>query len=489
MRINALSLAIAAPVRIRNDNSTLEDLENRLTAVLESAKSIQARADGEKRPCTAEEDLEIRNYMEAFNDTVAEIERRKSLGAMEAHLRTSAQEAAEGNLPRMANQDPPARVTPPANNREDQLRAARQRSTVRIEAADDKGKHGFRSFGEFAMSVLKASAKGSGTPDPRLFVNQAPTTYGSEGVGADGGFAVPPDFRAEIMIKVMGEDTLMGRTDQQTSSSNAFTFPKDETTPWQSSGGIQAYWDGEAGQKTQSKPSLQQETVKLNKLIALVPVTDELLEDVPSMTNYLRKKTPEKINFKINDAIINGTGSGMPLGILNSGALITAAPTSGQAADTVTFDNIVDMWTRLYAPCQANAVWILNQDVQAQLMKMSFNGVSGSNVYPTPVYLPPGGLSGSPYATLMGRPVIPSQASPALGNVGDIIVGDLREYLSISKIGGIREDVSIHLFFDYDVTAFRFVLRVGGQPWWSAPIAPFQAGAQTRSCFVALGAR
>lgn len=482
MRMNLIMSALALTLRVRNDGDTLEQLQDKLVQFTESAKNVQARADAEKRPCTKEEETEISNLLDAFEDTTAEIERRERINAAQARL----------NLPTQRRGDETGTITDTATRAAQADPAPKprtaQRGTQRIEAIEDKGKNGFRSFGEFAKAVLLSSARGA-QPDPRLFLNQAPTTYGSEGVGADGGFAVPPDFRQEIMVKVMGEDQLLSRTDQQTSSTNNFTFPKDETTPWQQAGGILAYWDGEAGQKTQSKPALLTETVKLNKLICLVPMTDELLEDAPSMQNYLRKKAPDKINFLVNNAIINGTGAATPLGILNAASTIVVTPESGQAVDTVTYGNIIDMWTRLYAPNKRNAVWLLNDDVEAQLMRMSFNGVSGGNVFPTPVYLPPGGVSGAPYSTLMGKPILPQQACPALGNQGDIILADLNEYLSLTKTGGIRSDVSIHLFFDYDVTAFRFVLRIGGQPWWSSAIAPFQSGAQTRSWAVTLGAR
>lgn len=333
------------------------------------------------------------------------------------------------------------------------------------------------------MAVRTASNRG-GTVDPRLIAN-APSTYSSEGVGADGGFAVPPDFRAEIIKKVMGEDSLLARTDQQTTSSNGFTVPIDETTPWQTSGGVQAYWESEAGQKTQSKIALTEMTTKLNKLISLVPVTDELLQDASSLSSYLRTKAPQKMDFKVTDAIVNGTGVGQPLGFLRSGATIEIAPQSGQAADTIRYDNILDMWSRMYSGCRRNAIWLVNQDVEQQLMRMSFRDQTSD---PHPVYLPPGGLADAPYGRLLGRPVIVTEAAPELGDRGDISLIDLSTYLSVTKSGGIRSDVSIHLFFDYDVTAFRFVMRIGGQPWWRAPVSRFN-GNNTLSCFVTLGER
>jgi len=343
---------------------------------------------------------------------------------------------------------------------------------------------GFRSSAEFLQAVMAASAKG-GTTDPRLIANTGPTTYGTEGTGADGGFAVPPDFRANIISKVMGETSLLARTDQMTTSSNAITIPADETTPWQSTGGIQAYWESEAGQFTQSKPALKGLTVKTSKLIALVPLTDELLEDAQAMAAYVNRKAPEKIDFKINEAIIKGTGVGQPLGILNSAGTITVAAESGQVADTVVFDNVNNMWNRLPAASRATACWLANADIESQLMKMTFPGATG---FPVPAYLPPFGLSATPFGTLLGRPVMTSEAMPALGDAGDLVLCDMKQYLSVVKTGGMRQDVSIHLWFDYDVIAFRFILRIGGQPYWNSEIA--RSGAQSsRAFFIRLGAR
>jgi HK97 family phage major capsid protein len=127
----------------------------------------------------------------------------------------------------------------------------------------------------------------------------------------------------------------------------------------------------------------------------------------------------------------------------------------------------------------------MNPDVEQQLMTMQFPG-TGTAV---PAYLPPGGLSASPYGTLLGRPVIPTEACPALGDKGDIIFGDLGNYQTVIKAGGIRSDVSIHIWFDYDITAFRFVLRVGGQPLWNSSITAFQSGSSARGFFATLEAR
>jgi HK97 family phage major capsid protein len=341
---------------------------------------------------------------------------------------------------------------------------------------------GFKSFGEFAMAV-RVGVKGA-NPDQRL-LNVA-TTYGNEGNGADGGFAVPQEFRTSIWQKVMGEDSLITRTDQLVTGANNMTIPADETTPWQTTGGIQAYWENEGGVKTPSKPLLEMKTLRLSKLIALVPMSDELLEDAPGMDSYLRSKAPIKMQSKLNTAIVRGTGVGQPLGFLNSASLVTVSKESGpQTADTILFANIVKMWSRMYAPSRRNAIWLMNQDIEAQLYSMAFDPAATSK---TPAFLPAGGLSSSPYATLMGRPVVPCEACSALGDLGDISLVDFSQYMTLTKGQDIKTDVSMHLYFDQDLTAYRFVFRVAGMPWWNTTLTP-ENGSATRSWAVTLEAR
>jgi HK97 family phage major capsid protein len=105
-----------------------------------------------------------------------------------------------------------------------------------------------------------------------------------------------------------------------------------------------------------------------------------------------------------------------------------------------------------------------------------------------PVYMPPNGLSASPFATILGRPAIPHLACKAIGDVGDISFVDLSQYVTAVKTGGVKSDVSMHLWFDQALTAFRFMMRVDGRPWLSQAISP-PNGSSTLSPFITLAAR
>lgn len=480
MAVTAADVALALGVgltngahRICNEGVTMENLQDRLAELDTQARNLLAFAEAERRSLNTDEIAELDKIYAAFEDVDAEIKVRERAQEMTARASSGGGRRTEpDDAPQPTNRGP-SQDSQPGSARTAPRVAPAPRS-------NDVGRWGFRSAGEFIVAVFRASARGA-VPDPRLIAN-APSSFGQEGVGVDGGFAVPPDFRANIIKKVAGEESLVSMTDQQTTSSNSITFPVDETEPWRTSNGVRVYWESEGGQKTQSKPHLVETTVKANKLISLVPMTDELLEDAASMTTWLNTKVPDHINYAVNDAIVRGTGVGQPLGILNSGGLITVAAESGQTADTIRFENVVNLYTRMPAASKRNAVWLVNEDIEGQLLQMQFPG-TGTAV---PAYMPPGGLSAAPYGSLMGRPVMPMESCSALGDVGDIIFADMSKYMTLVK-GGLRQDVSVHLFFDYDITCFRFVLRIGGKPWYNAAIT--RANGLSRSFFVTLGAR
>lgn len=467
-----------------------EELKERLQQIQADNEAILAKAKSEgDRELTVEEELTFDSNLKAFDRAETNIQRL---------------EANSGNHQKLTK--PQGRVTQPAQPAQPEDGSEplngnhRPKTSIRTVPDYQTLKNGgFRTFGDFAKAVsLSAACNRGGVTDPRLErISQeqlaSATTYGSEGVGADGGFAVPPDFRNAIMEMVLGEDQLLSRTDQYTTDSNQITFPADETTPWQTTGGIQAVWDGEAVAATQSKPQLQERTLKANKIRCLVPMTEESMSDASALDSYLRRKAPAKIAFKVNLALVQGTGSGQPLGLLNSPALVSVAKEAGQVADTLIGMNIIKMYSRLYAPSRANAVWLYNQDIEPQLYKLSVPGTDNEGNFVTGwgglIYMPPGGLSGSPYGTIYGRPAIPTQACETKGDKGDIIFVDFKSYATVLKSGpNPRVETSMHLWFDQDLVAFKFVLRIGGMPWWSVP-ASARDGSTTYSPYVTLDER
>lgn len=339
---------------------------------------------------------------------------------------------------------------------------------------------GFNSYGEYLLAVRAAGLQ-SGQVDQRLLYDAAaPSTYGSEGVGADGGFLIPPEYSREIFDVSMEGDSFMNLTDDTPISGNSMVFPADETTPW-GTDGIRAYWEDEADAATATKPKLEPRTLRLKKLMALVPVTDELMADAMALSSYLTKKTGQSIRWKANDSIVNGSGVGKPKGVANAGSLVVQAKETSQTADTINANNVAKMFARMPAGSLSSAYWLISND--------SFNQLITMTVGNAPIWTPPSsGMVNAPAGLLLGRPIIMSQSCQTLGDQGDIYFIDFKAYRTITKAGGIETATSMHLYFDAGATAFRATFRVDGEPSLRSAISPAN-GSTTLSPFVTLAAR
>lgn len=430
-------------------NKQIRELLARKAAAVKASRVITEKAAAEKRDLTAEEQTQVDAHLAEIVSCNVALERETALALAEAQI--TAANVAGSNI--LATED----------NRE------------------KDPKRGFSTFGEYAQAVRRASAQGA-QPDQRLLIGAvAPTTFGSEGVGQDGGFAVPPQYSKEIWTMSLGEDSFLPLTDNtELGESNSMVFPKDETTPW-GTDGIRAYWQAEASAANQTKPKIGTRTLRLHKLMALVPLTDELIADQNALSSYLPSKVADSIRWKTNEAIMFGTGAGQPAGFMNSAALVVVAKEGGQATLTLLPANLAKMVARLPAGSFGRAVWVLNNDVLPALFTLTLGNY--------PIYLPVNqGAQYNPYGTLLGRPIIVSQHAASFTNQGDIVLADMKYVQAITKAGGMQSATSIHLYFDADATAFRTTFRVDTQSKIAAAITPAK-GSNNLSPFVTLQAR
>lgn len=311
----------------------------------------------------------------------------------------------------------------------------------------------------------------------------------SELVPADGGFFVNTDKSAELIKTTFTLASLANKCRKITISanSNAVTFNAIAETSRVTGnrfGGLNGFWLEEGGTKTATQPVFRQIELKLKKLAALCYLTDELIQDAAALQSMVTQMFPEEFSWLLDSAVYSGAGGGQPIGILNHASTINVAIQPGQAANTIVYENIVDMYSRMVASSMPRAEWYINQDCLPQLFTMAlavgFGGV--------PVYMPANGASAAPYGTLMGRPVNVIEHASTLGTVGDIGFLDLSQYLLAEK-GGIDQASSIHVRFLNDETVLRFVMRVDGQPLWNSPLTPATGSANTVSPFIFLAVR
>lgn len=362
---------------------------------------------------------------------------------------------------------------------------------------------GFRNLAHFSLEVQRSQAKAPGNDRSdttlgrylsaldRINVSRAISTPDGmyETSEPDGGALVPPDFTTQIWERLYSTEKLLPRTQGYTISGNTFTMPANTETSrvdgsrW---GGVLGYWEGEAQQLTGSRPKFRNLNYRLKKLTVFSFVTNELLTDsATALEQYLGRVVPQEIEFKIHDALINGTGAGIPLGLLNDPALIKVARDTGQQANTITFTNVMNMYNQLWAGSRPNSVWLYNQEIEPQLWQMALPVGTGG----VPVFLPSGvnnlyGAGASaPLSMLYGRPAYPMEQCPGLGLTGALILVDLSQYIAVSK-GTILTAMSIHLKFDYDESVFRWIYRLDGSGAWSAPLTPYKTNLSRTYSFV-----
>jgi HK97 family phage major capsid protein len=359
-------------------------------------------------------------------------------------------------------------------------------------------------MGEQLMAVRNAALQPHATDSRLLEMQKRSTPQGaSEQIPADGGFLVYPDFANEI-FKIMHDVGLVYPRAMKiplSETTNAIKIPGvDEQSRANGSrwGGVQMFWQNEADSLTGSKPKFRLIELVTKKLTGLFYATDELLADSRALGAIVLQAFGEEMAFKMDDALIRGTGAGMPMGLLNAPALITISKESGQATQTIVYENIKKMWGRVWNRSRPNAVWFINQDIEQQLYGMVQTAGTGG----IPVYLPAGvggalfggaagaplvGGAGSPYGLLFGRPVIPIEQCSTLGTLGDIFCADLSQYVYVDK-GDMQAASSMHVRFVTDEMTFRWIYRVDGQPLWHTPLTPYQ-GSNTLSPFITLAAR
>jgi HK97 family phage major capsid protein len=426
-------------------NVMLKKLRQQLADARAKAQAINKLAETENRDLTADEQKEFDAHIAECNKLQGKIASQEALLEIERNAPAAAIQVGVDH----ATEKPWASLT-------EQLQAVRRHAT----------------------------SKGT-SMDPRL---QAAALGGNETVDSEGGFLVAPEFAPGVWQRTYAASQLASRCfDQPMTASNRLVVnavDEDSRADGSRWGGVSSYWLGEAGLYTASQPKFRQMELIAKKLIVLSYATEEQLVDGPAFAAYVDKVVPLELAFRVDDAIYNGTGAGMPMGFMQSGALITVAKDSADTTPTVSATDVMNMWARRFVGASADLAWFINQDVEPKL----WNLTRGSGTAVELLYTGPGQRgNNSDYGVMFGKPVIPVEYAATLGTPGDIVLASLSQYY-LARRSGVQMDTSIHVQFLTDQQAFRWKLRIDGQPAWKKPLTP-KNGSNTQSPFVALATR
>lgn len=342
-------------------------------------------------------------------------------------------------------------------------------------------------YGEtLAQFLLDISPKAYMTAELAARRETLKNAAASSGEPASGGFLVPEAFRAELLSLSLEQSVVRPRARIVPMETSRVVYPYIDDTSHAANvfGGVQGYWTPESGGMIDVAATFGRLALEAWKLTAFANVPNELIADSAiSFEAFIRSTFPQALAYFADVAFLSGNGAGQPLGILTAGnaARVSVAKETGQAADTIVWENIVKMYSRMLPQSLGSAVWVVSPDVFPELATMALSVGTGGG----PVWLSNG--VGGPPATILGRPVIISEKVENLGDQGDINFIDFSYYL-VGDRQAMTVTSSEHFRFQNGETSFKFVERLDGRPWLQSALTP-RNGGPTLSPFVTLDAR
>lgn len=310
----------------------------------------------------------------------------------------------------------------------------------------------------------------------------------NETVGSDGGFTVPTVVESGIQKYKFIDNPLVSGITRKSSANTPLwkkVLKKQTDSREGISGGAVTYRIPEGGALTLSDVAWETISIPIIKMGTYTKATDELLADsTENITAELGRDMETSEANKIMAEFISGTGVLQMEGIQNAPSLVTVAKESGQAADSIEAPNIWKMYNRMYPEFRQRAVFVITPAMANELPEMNVAIGTGGSL----VWMPAGGISGAPFQTLYGRPIVESAYLPEdVGDLHDIMFVDPSQYWMIDI--GSMTDSSKELFWLTGEQAFKLVSRNGGKMWMPRALPTVPAGSYTQSAVITLAAR
>jgi HK97 family phage major capsid protein len=242
-----------------------------------------------------------------------------------------------------------------------------------------------------------------------------------------GGFLVPDDFMDELIVELAGFAVMRAMARVRTTTRQAATFMtvKGSGNDVYSSGltgnfRSEGWVLGGQNPPTQNQPQFGRERVPVHIWAPdVVELTMELIDDAGiNLDVEIRRLLAETKALDEDSAFINGTGVGMPMGILREVAAGNIATVNSGQANGQSYTGLVNLWSALPAQYRANGSFLLNSftlGLWALLEDSAGNPIFPTNEIPN---------------QLFGRPLAISEFMPDGNSDGNnaVIYGDFNFY-------------------------------------------------------------
>lgn len=461
------------------------NLEQQIKACIDRLKEIDDEQAKIEKAAEADNGGRFTDEQRAEWDKLNEEHAAKTeeLATLKADLKRqndrASRRAIDTAVPRRTAADVGANVQPPNSDRNDGVTSQRL-------AAEDDPKKGFSDHREFFSAVMEAGH--TNRVDERLALCQSDrnAAAGSDEAGTYGnpvgGYLIPKGFSPNLLSVMAENDPIASRTTQIPMESAIVDIPArvDKNHSTSVSGGLRVYRRAETDTSASSRIEFEQVTLRAHGLFGLAYATEEILERSPnSFVALLDAGFRDEFTAKLIDERLNGSGVGMMEGVLSSPALVSVAKETGQAADTIVYENVIKMRSRCWG--YNNAVWLANHDCMPQLMLLSQAVGTGG----IPVWQP---SAREDYPDLLlGRPLFFTEFTETVGDQGDIVLGNWSQYLE-GTLTGMNSAESVHVRFINHERTFKFWMENDGRCWWRSALTP-RKSATTLSPYVVLAAR
>jgi HK97 family phage major capsid protein len=319
-----------------------------------------------------------------------------------------------------------------------------------------------------ARDRLAEGAKALADSDGTGYQLQAEGKAMTEGTGSQGGYLVQPQLERQLVLAREADNVLRGLCSSLNVNTNAIQLDQlgISTT---------AGWVAELATKPESTAmTLATITASVFTAAGLATISNQLLQDSnPAVDQLVTSDLAKRLVALEEIAFLSGSGSGQPLGLLNTPGLGTQTLTQASLEDPAVTSGLLDTILSSIAEVQTNwgqpSAIVMHPRTWTRILK-SRDSVGHYTIAPRSNfgagYDPATARTfvNGPQQTLFGVEVILSNRIPTnLGsgtNQSRVIVGDFKEALILDR-QGITVDESPHVFFTSNQTVFRAESRVG----------------------------
>lgn len=301
----------------------------------------------------------------------------------------------------------------------------------------------------------------------------------SEGSDTAGGFLVPPDTQAEMLVRTATMSVMRRLARTVTTSRDKVIFPRVQaasaTAGGLSAGGGSIFssgfvggWVGETPAFSDTDPAFGTFEVGIKKVRVATKLSNDWLSDaVSNPLAFLSANGAENMALVEDKGFIDGDGTALqPLGILNGGAATvdiegtTSNTISNTSTDLGSATKLISLAYTVPSQYAERGQWLFRRAIEADIRKLT--DFQGRYLWPA---MAGSGLAGAP-RELLGYPVNNSEFVPDDGTDANkcVIFGDFSSYI-IAQRAQISAVILRERFADTDQTGIILFDRLGGALW------------------------